>query len=125
MVTNIIYILAIALCSASISYTISMAGIFKWLREWIDKVFPEKISELVHCPYCLAHYIILCIMLTTHINSYLIPISSYVLYNFLFTWFVIVCLVSLLHFVMVRTYAPVAILETYRLTKKNKNIPKN
>ena len=125
MVTNIIYILAIALCSASISYTISMAGIFKWLREWIDEVLPEKISELVHCPYCLAHYIILCIMLTTHINSYLIPISSYVLYNFLFTWFVIVCLVSLLHFVMVRTYAPVAILETYRLTKKNKNIPKN
>ena len=126
VITPIIYILVVALCSASISYTISMAGIFKWLREWIDKTFPDKISELVHCPYCLAHYVILGIMFTTtHVISYLIPISDSVIYNFLFTWFVIVCLVSLLHFIMLRTYAPVALLETHRLFKKYKVSPKN
>jgi hypothetical protein len=126
VITPIIYILVVSLCAASISYTISMAGIFKWLRTWIERIFPEKIVELVHCPYCLAHYIILCIMLTTtNVSNYLIPVSCFVVYNFLFTWFVIVCLVSLLHFVMLRAYAPVAILETHRLLKKSKSTPKH
>ena len=126
MVTDsLIYILVVALCSASISYTISMTGIFKGLRTWIENTFPDKIAELVHCPYCLAHYVILGIMFTTiDIDYYLLPISCYVVYNFLFTWFVIVCIVSLLHFVMVRAYAPVATLEAHRLLKKEKPILK-
>lgn len=101
------YILLVALCAACISYTICWTAIFKWLRELLSNVHP-KLEELIHCPYCFSHYVVLTIMLTTeNISQYLVPITSYTVYNFLFTWFAIVCIVSLLHFVMLRTYKPV------------------
>ena len=61
----IVYIILVALCAASISYTISYTSIFLGFREWISK-FHYKLEELIHCPYCLCHYIILTIMFTTN-----------------------------------------------------------
>ena len=103
----IIYIILVALCAASISYTISYTSIFLGFREWISK-FHHKLEELIHCPYCLCHYIILTIMFTTNdISSKLVPIANNIVYNFLFTWFCIVCVTSLLHCVMLIAYRPV------------------
>lgn len=103
----IIYIILVALCAASISYTISYTSIFLGFREWISK-FHHKLEELIHCPYCLCHYIILTIMFTTNdISSKLIPIANNIVYDFLFTWFCIVCVTSLLHCVMLIAYRPV------------------
>ena len=96
-----------ALCDASISYTISYTSIFLGFREWISK-FHHKLEELIHCPYCLCHYVILTIMFTTNdISSKLVPITNNIVYNFLFTWFCIVCVTSLLHCVMLIAYRPV------------------
>ena len=101
------YISAVALCAASISYTICWTSIFRWLREWLSK-FHHKLEELIHCPYCFAHYVILVIMLTTKdVSECLVPISQSVVYNFLFTWFCIVCATSLLHSIMLIAYKPV------------------
>ena len=103
----IIYIILVALCAASISYTISYTSIFLGFREWISK-FHHKLEELIHCPYCLCHYVILTIMFTTNnISSKLVPITNNIVYNFLFTWFCIVCITSLLHCVMLIAYRPV------------------
>ena len=103
----IAYIILVALCAASISYTISYTSIFLGFREWISK-FHHKLEELIHCPYCLCHYIILTIMFTTNdISSKLVPIADNIVYNFLFTWFCIVCVTSLLHCVMLIAYRPV------------------
>ena len=103
----IAYIILVALCAASISYTISYTSIFLGFREWISK-FHHKLEELIHCPYCLCHYIILTIMFTTNdISSKLVPITNNIVYNFLFTWFCIVCVTSLLHCVMLIAYRPV------------------
>ena len=103
----IVYIILVALCAASISYTISYTSIFLGFREWISK-FHHKLAELIHCPYCLCHYIILTIMFTTNdISSKLVPIANNIVYNFLFTWFCIVCVTSLLHCVMLIAYRPV------------------
>ncbi len=121
------YILAVALCAASISYTISVAGIFKWLRDWITDHIGGKVEELIHCPYCLGHYVILVIMLTTKdICLYLIPITGLIVYDFLFTWFCIVCILSLLHYFMNLAYKPIAesegIREKIKMQKlRNKN----
>lgn len=101
------YIILVALCAASISYTISYTSIFLGFREWISK-FHHKLEELIHCPYCLCHYVILTIMFTTNdISSKLVPIANNIVYNFLFTWFCIVCVTSLLHCVMLIAYRPV------------------
>ena len=103
----VVYIVLVALCAASISYTISYTSIFLGFREWISK-FHHKLEELIHCPYCLCHYIILTIMFTTNdISSKLVPIANNIVYNFLFTWFCIVCVTSLLHCVMLIAYRPV------------------
>ena len=103
----IVYIILVALCAASISYTISYTSIFLGFREWISK-FHHKLEELIHCPYCLCHYVILTIMFTTNnISSKLVPIANNIVYNFLFTWFCIVCVTSLLHCVMLIAYRPV------------------
>lgn len=103
----LVYIILVALCAASISYTISYTSIFLGFREWISK-FHHKLEELIHCPYCLCHYVILTIMFTTNdISSKLVPIANNIVYNFLFTWFCIVCITSLLHCVMLIAYRPV------------------
>ena len=103
----VVYIVLVALCAASISYTISYTSIFLGFREWISK-FHHKLEELIHCPYCLCHYVILTIMFTTNdISSKLVPITNNIIYNFLFTWFCIVCVTSLLHCVMLIAYRPV------------------
>ena len=103
----IAYIILVALCAASISYTISYTSIFLGFREWVSK-FHHKLEELIHCPYCLCHYVILTIMFTTNdISSKLVPIADNIVYNFLFTWFCIVCVTSLLHCVMLIAYRPV------------------
>ena len=103
----VVYIVLVALCAASISYTISYTSIFLGFREWISK-FHHKLEELIHCPYCLCHYVILTIMFTTNdISSKLVPIADNIVYNFLFTWFCIVCVTSLLHCVMLIAYRPV------------------
>ena len=103
----VVYIILVALCAASISYTISYTSIFLGFREWISK-FHHKLEELIHCPYCLCHYVILTIMFTTNdISSKLVPITNNIIYNFLFTWFCIVCVTSLLHCVMLIAYRPV------------------
>ena len=103
----IIYIILVALCAASISYTISYTSIFLGFREWISK-FHHKLEELIHCPYCLCHYVILTIMFTTNdISNKLVPIANNIVYDFLFTWLCIVCVTSLLHCVMLIAYRPV------------------
>ena len=103
----VVYIVLVALCAASISYTISYTSIFLGFREWVSK-FHHKLEELIHCPYCLCHYVILTIMFTTNdISSKLVPIANNIVYNFLFTWFCIVCVTSLLHCVMLIAYRPV------------------
>lgn len=51
----------------------------------------------------------------------LVPISSFVVYNFLFTWFCIVCVTSLLHCIMLIAYKPVIdYMTNRRLEKLNK-----
>ena len=112
------YIILVALCAASISYTVCVAGIFEWLRNLVSK-WGNWFDDLIHCPYCFGHYVILVILLTTSdLSSRLVPITSNILYNFLFTWFCIVCVMSLLHAVMLIAYKPVAELETFRKIHK-------
>lgn len=113
------YILAVVLCAASISYTISVTSIFKWFRNLIENHIGGKMEELIYCPYCLGHYIIVVIMLTTKdLKNYLISITGNIIYDFLFTWFCIVCILSLLHYFMNLAYKPIAENEGLRVRLK-------
>lgn len=120
------YILTVALCAASISYTISVTSIFEWLRNFIEDHIGGKIEELIHCPYCLGHYVVLVIMFTTkYLYRYLIPITENIVYDFLFTWFCIICVLSLLHYFMNLAYKPIAENEGLRARLKAQKERKN
>ena len=120
------YILTVALCAASISYTISVTSIFEWLRNLIEDHIGGKIEELIHCPYCLGHYVVLVIMFTTRgLKYHLMPISGNIVYDFLFTWFCIVCVLSLLHYFMNLAYKPIAENEGLRARLKAQKQRKN
>ena len=49
-------IILLALAVASTSVTLSKSNATEWLRQQISKLgkWPE---ELIHCPYCLSHWI--------------------------------------------------------------------
>ena len=94
----------ICFCIASISYTITATSIFKWFRELVSP-FHSKIEDLVHCPYCLGHYVAIFVLLIT---KYRIECSNIEFVNFMFTWFSVMGCVACMHFIMTRAYEPIA-----------------
>lgn len=113
------YILIISLISASISYTVCCAGIFEGLRRVVTK-WGHWFEDLIHCPYCFGHYVTLAILGLTYCRHAWIftQITGTPILDFFLIWFACMCVVSLLHFVMVRAYKPVAESETLRKMKE-------
>lgn len=111
-------ILFAAICCGAISFTISFTGIFEKLRDFLEKK-NKFLGELIHCPWCLNHYIVLVFLLTSDVEY--INISKYVIYQFLFTWFVIVGISGILHYILLRAYQPVSQLMLHRKLLKLKN----
>lgn len=114
----LIRVIFMAFCVSSISYTICSTGIFKWLRELISPLH-SKIEEWIHCPYCFGHFVSLILLLC--LWGEFIEISDYVVFNFFFTWFTIMGICGLIHFVLLRAYEPVAKNMAMRRLMKNTN----
>lgn len=109
----------VALCAAGIGFTITTTSMFYWLRELVSPIH-HKIEELIHCPWCLGHYIVLIIMLLSKKLEYIV-IFDIVWMDFIFTWFVIISMMGILQFVLLRAFKPVAQAMTDRaLSKLNK-----
>lgn len=109
-------LIVLALLVASVSFTISITSIFSWLREGVSSVHP-KLEELIHCPYCLGHYIAFIALLFTDLDK--IPhLTGNVILDFMIAWFCIMTPVALFHHVMLRAYKPVAETMSYRAWKK-------
>lgn len=92
-------ILIAALCCASISFTITTTSIFRGFRDWLGKFHP-KLDELIHCPWCLNHYIVLLWWIIGQEPFNLFDTISYI--------FSIICLGGLIHYVLIRAYEPIA-----------------
>ena len=108
----------LALCISCISYTISRSGIFSGFRNWVERKMPDKIDELIHCPYCLSHYVALIVLLITRT---IIPITGWIVVDFIITLFALIEISSICHSIMLWGYVPVAESESYRLRNKAKN----
>ena len=96
-----ITLLLIALASASISYTVTTTGIFKYVREKVASLHP-KIDELIHCPYCFGHYVVLVIYFS------IIDVNSLSLLSILLELFAIVGIMGMIHYVLIRAYLPIS-----------------
>lgn len=91
-------IIMLALAVSAISFTISFTSIFMGVREWISRIHP-KLEELIHCPWCLSHYVALVAMFTA--GKY----TGFI--DFVAQWFAMICLSGLCHYVLLRAYKPV------------------
>lgn len=99
-------LIALSFCIAAISFTISTTSIFKWLRDLISAIHP-KLEELIHCPYCLSHWITFAVMIPLVGLYQPVIISGIYLYDFIINIFAITGLCALQHFIMLRAYEPV------------------
>ncbi len=97
----------LALCLSTISFTISFTGIFEPLRDLLSKIHP-KIEELVNCPFCLSHWIV--IFFSFFLYGVLTPEPVVGIYwiDFVANAFAIICISAMIHFVLLRAYKPVA-----------------
>jgi hypothetical protein len=98
------WLFILSLGAAAISFTITTTSIFKWLRDIVSG-WGAKADELIHCPWCLGHYISLVILVYFGLGE---------LHNwddvlgFIMSWFAMMGMVGLIHFVLLRAYEPVA-----------------
>lgn len=113
----IILMLMISLASAAISFTITTTSIFKWLRELISPIH-HKFEELIHCPWCLSHYITLTSLFFLFYDTVCFDIN--LLVHFILNFFFIQGVIGLIHYVLLRAYEPVAKAMVSRELKKLK-----
>jgi hypothetical protein len=111
----------LALCVSSASFTISTTSIFKEVREKISG-YHHKLEELIHCPWCLSHWITFVILFSTW--SW-IGITGIGIVDFLMTTFAITCMSGIFHYVLLRAYEPVAKALVARQIEKMKNSQNN
>lgn len=95
--------IGLVLAVAAISYTVSFTSIFAGLREKVERHTP--FGELIHCPYCLSHYVAFIIML--FIDPFFDFCANPVI-NFIISWFAVIGGVALAHYIMLLAYIPVA-----------------
>lgn len=105
MGTSIVMLVLIAFATTSISFTITTTSIFKWLRELISPVH-HKLEEVIHCPWCLSHYISLVLLCVFYDKVLFLDLNIWL--NLILDWFALLCPVGLFHFVFLRAYKPVA-----------------
>lgn len=112
-------LLYVALCCGGISFTITTTSMFKSIREWISNIHP-KLDELIHCPWCLGHWITLLYFSLLPSSDYMILIHNTSILNFVLVYFSVVSLEGLLYYVLLRAFEPVGRLLAQRKIEKLK-----
>lgn len=111
----ILYYIIGALAVASVTFTISVTSIMEPFRRIVSKIH-EKAEELIHCPWCVSFWVLLVLLLTWDIPY--VPITNIILLDFFITLFAMYAIVGLVHYVLLRAYAPVAKAEMLRRLEK-------
>jgi hypothetical protein len=102
---EMITLLLLAAAVSSIAFTITTTGIFLWLIELVSPIH-KKIEDLIHCPWCLGHWITFVILLLPGIGLY--PYTGIKFLDFFLTAFTIIGLSGLAMYVLLRAFEPVA-----------------
>lgn len=117
--------LILTLAIASVSFTVTVTGIFKPVREKVGKIH-SKIDELLHCPYCFGHWVTFA---TVYFTGTPYTFTRWGFYSpfadFLISCFAIMGAVGIVHHVLLRAYEPVAKSATKRKLENLQNQQSN
>jgi len=114
----IIVILMISLASAAISFTITTTTIFLWLRELVSPIH-HKLEELIHCPWCLGHYVAATLLIIFNSKTLFIDINPF--WHYILNWFTAVCIMGLCHYILLQAYIPIGKAMVDRQIQKLRN----
>ena len=109
----------VSMCAASISFTVTITGIFEGMREWIYKK-NDFFGKLFTCPWCFSHYVVAIIFACSYHSIPMFPIFEYRWMNVLFTLFLILTMVGYWHKMLLLGYEPVQKIKAQRLINKLK-----
>jgi hypothetical protein len=101
----IAYLILITLACAGISHTITTTSMFKWFRELLSPIH-HKVEELVHCPWCFGHYVMMFGLLVFWNHIFFLDIPN--LLHLILNWFACITVMGLIHYVTLRAYEPIA-----------------
>lgn len=123
---NLIYILAVSLVAAAISFTVTITSIFEPLRDWMFEK-SKFFGKLFSCPWCFGHYVVAVILGIDYFNEggNLFSIFGNSVMDFLFTLFLIMGLIGIWHYAIIRSYEPVVKLMAQRQIEKMREQKKN
>jgi len=96
-------LILLSLAVSGISFTITTTAMFTWLRELLSPIH-HKLEELVHCPWCLSHWVTFVILIWAPLYRF----TGIPFVDFFLTAFSIVGISGTFHYVLLRTYAPIA-----------------
>lgn len=116
------YVLYFAFGIAALSFTISITGVFGWLRNLLSKM-GKGVEELIHCPFCVAFW--LTVGLGLGIPEIVPRIVSIFIVDFPIWVMAILGIVGILHYPLLRTYEPIGKLRLERLKKRLTKQQKN
>lgn len=98
-------LLILAAISTSISFTVTVTGIFKPLREFLSP-YHTKIEELLHCPFCFGTWVTFAVVALA--PNMILPIATNSIINFFLNSFAITGIMGIMHYPILRAYQPVA-----------------
>jgi hypothetical protein len=75
--------LLIVLATHSISHTLATQRVFKPLRDYLAPRMGDYWGELVRCPFCIAHWIALALLIITQIR---INFTNYYIVDLIIIW---------------------------------------
>ena len=104
MINELIKILIISLFLSSVSFTIATSVVFEKFRNWV-KSKNESWGKMINCPHCLSHWILFGTLSITYFSFTPVEIfSNFFIANLIVTYFAIICLSSIFHFILLRAY---------------------
>lgn len=99
-------LILLALCLSTVTFTISSTGIFEPVRKLLSKIH-LKVEELIHCPFCLSHWVVIFFSFFFYNAIEPEPILGIYWFDFIVNAFAIICISAVIHFVLLRAYKPV------------------
>src|SRR5690349_3473529 len=91
--------------AASISFTVSVSGLFESMREWIYKN-NTFLGKLITCPWCFGHYVVFFMLAIAPGIPHLQATGNYYV-DFFFTSFAIIGMMGFWHKTLILGYEPV------------------
>lgn len=117
MLIFLVYLL-LSFTAASISFTVTVSGLFESMREWIFKK-STFFGKLITCPWCFGHYVVALILIVCD-KVPRFEMSTYSWINTVITFFAIIGIMGIWLKTLILAFEPIHKMHAQREINKLK-----